>query len=103
MTLISGKDCIGQNAFVEFKCTKDVFKKNTGVQFYHYTQSFKTDMDISPKTAHEIAMKFAEENYKDFQVLVATHVDAGHLHSHFIVNSVSFEDGDLPSRHYLLI
>ena len=38
-------------------------------------------------------MKFAEEHYKDFEVLIATHIDNQHLHSHFIINSVSFETG----------
>lgn len=91
--LISGKDCCGETAFAEFLATKNIFKKTDGVQFYHYTQSFRVGSDISPQTAHEIAMEFAKENYKGFEVLIATHKDADHLHSHFIINSVSFEDG----------
>ena len=61
--------------------------------FYHYDQAFKDGETISPKTAHKIAMKFAKDNYPDFEVVIATHVDNEHLHSHFIINSVSFKTG----------
>lgn len=91
--LVSGKDCCPETAFAEFMATKNTFCKANDVMFYHYTQSFKDGETISPKTAHEIAMKFAEDNYPDFEVVVATHVDNEHLHSHFIINSVSFKTG----------
>ena len=35
----------------------------------------------------------AEKEFPDFEVLVATHIDTGHLHNHLIVNSVSCVDG----------
>ncbi|MFI3227196.1 MAG: relaxase/mobilization nuclease domain-containing protein [Clostridia bacterium] len=91
--LTSGINCTPETAFDEFSSTKASYNKSDGVQFYHYVQSFKDDENISPKTAHEIAMKFAEENYKSYEVLVATHVDNDHLHSHIIINSVSFDTG----------
>lgn len=91
--LVSGKDCCPETAFNEFKATKKLYSKENGVFFYHYDQSFKIGENISPATAHEIARKFAEDNYKGFEVLVATHIDKDHLHSHFLINSVSFENG----------
>jgi hypothetical protein len=91
--LISGKDCCGENAFSEFMATKNLYGKTDGVQFYHYTQSFKDGENISPQTAHEIAKRFAEDNYKNFEVAIFTHIDNEHLHSHFLINSVSFVDG----------
>ena len=91
--LLSGINCTPESACSEFISTKEIYNKNSGVQFYHYTQSFKCGENISPQVAHEIALKFAEENYKDFEVLVATHMDKEHLHSHFIINAVSFETG----------
>jgi hypothetical protein len=33
------------------------------------------------------------EAWKGHEVLIATHIDRGHIHTHFIVNSVNFEDG----------
>ena len=91
--LISGKDCCPETAFQEFMATKSSFKKADQTMFYHYDQAFKDGETISPKTAHEIAIKFAEDNYPDFEVVIATHVDNEHLHSHFIINSVSFKTG----------
>ena len=91
--LISGKDCCPGTAFQEFMATKNSFKKADQTMFYHYDQAFKDGETISPKTANEIAIKFAEENYPDYEVVIATHVDNEHLHSHFIINSVSFKTG----------
>lgn len=91
--LITGQNCCAETVFAEFTATKARYKKNDQVQFYHYTQSFKVGLDISPQQAHQIAVEFANKNYPDFEVLVATHTDAPHIHSHFIINSVSFEHG----------
>jgi hypothetical protein len=91
--LITGQNCCAETAFSEFTAAKARYKKNDQVQFYHYTQSFKVGLDITPQQAHEIALEFAHKNYPDFEVLVATHTDAPHIHSHFIINSVSFEHG----------
>ena len=91
--LISGKDCCPETAFQEFMATKNSYKKADQTMFYHYDQAFKDGETISPKTAHEIAVKFAEDNYPDYEVVIATHVDNEHLHSHFIINSVSFKTG----------
>lgn len=91
--LIFGKDCCPETVFAEFMATKNSYKKADQTMFYHYDQAFKDGETISPKTAHEIAVKFAEDNYPDFEVVIATHVDNEHLHSHFIINSVSFKTG----------
>ena len=56
-------------------------------------QSFHPDEQLTPKTAHRIALRFAEENFPGFEVLVATHIDRGHIHSHFVLNSVNAETG----------
>ncbi len=91
--LISGKDCIADNAQDEMKATKEQFNKTGGRQYYHYVQSFGKEEDITPQKAHDIALEWAEKNFKGYEVLVATHNDREHIHSHLIVNSVSFEDG----------
>ncbi|WP_294467822.1 relaxase/mobilization nuclease domain-containing protein, partial [uncultured Ruminococcus sp.] len=49
--------------------------------------------NITPHQAHEIAIEFAEKAWTGYEVLVATHCDAQHIHSHFVINSVSFENG----------
>ncbi len=91
--LVTGKDCMAENAQAEMKATKEQFNKTEGRQYYHYVQSFSKDEAITPQKAHDIALEWADRNFKGYEVLVATHNDREHLHSHLIVNSVSFEDG----------
>lgn len=91
--LISGVNCVPQSAFNEMMNTKIQYRKTDGRMYYHLFQSFHPDESITPETAHEIALKFAQEQFKGYEVLVATHIDREHIHSHFIVNSVSAETG----------
>ena len=91
--LVSGVNCNGANAFCEFMATKKVYGKDNGIIFYHYAQSFPPTEKITPELAHEIALEFAEKAWAGHEVLVATHCDAAHIHSHFVVNSVGFESG----------
>ena len=91
--LISGVNCDGENAFNEFLVTKNAYHKTTGINFYQYVQSFSPQENITPQQAHEIALEFATKAWPGYEVLVATHSDADHTHSHFVINSVSFENG----------
>lgn len=60
--------------------------------FYHMVQSFPADEKVDPVVAHAAALKLAKW-FQGREVLVCTHVDRDHIHSHFLINSVSFEDG----------
>ena len=91
--LVSGVNCDGENAFREFMATKKVYGKDNGVFFYHYAQSFSPSEKLTPEQAHEIALEFAEKAWPGHEVLVATHCDKEHIHSHFVINSVGFESG----------
>ena len=91
--LVSGVNCDGENAYKEFMATKRAYQKTTGVFFYQYTQSFSPKEDITPEQAHEIALEFAEKAWEGHEVMVTTHCDRAHIHSHFIINSVNFENG----------
>ena len=91
--LVTGVNCVAQSAYNEMINTKLRYKKADGRMYYHLLQSFHPDENLTPETAHEIALRFAEENYKGYEVLVATHVDRNHIHSHFVINSVNAENG----------
>ena len=91
--LISGVNCDGANSFREFMATKKVHGKDNGFFFYHYAQSFSPKEKITPEQAHEIALEFAAKAWPGYEVLVATHCDREHIHSHFVINSVGFESG----------
>lgn len=79
-------------AFKQMMITKRVYNKLDGRQYRHHIQSFKPG-EVTEEIAHEIGVKFAEENFKDFDVFVATHIDKGHIHNHFIINTIHNETG----------
>ena len=90
--LVSGIGCQPETAFDEFLSTKLLHHKEGGMMFYHMVQSFPKGADVDPRTAHEAARRLA--GYFDgCEVLVCTHVDREHIHSHCIINSVNFETG----------
>ena len=90
--LVSGIGCQPETAFDEFLSTKLLHHKDGGVMFYHMVQSFPKGADIDPRTAHEAARRLAGY-FEGCEVLVCTHVDREHIHSHCIINSVNFETG----------
>ena len=90
--LVSGIGCQPETAFDEFLSTKLLHHKEGGVMFYHMVQSFPKGTDIEPRAAHEAARKLAGY-FEGCEVLVCTHTDREHIHSHCIINSVNFETG----------
>ena len=90
--LVSGIGCQPETAFDEFLSTKLLHHKDGGVMFYHMVQSFPKGADINPRTAHEAARRLAGY-FEGCEVLVCTHIDREHIHSHCIINSVNFETG----------
>ena len=90
--LVSGIGCQPETAFDEFLSTKLLHHKDGGVQFYHMVQSFPKGADVDPRTAHEAARLLAGY-FEGCEILVCTHTDREHIHSHCIINSVNFETG----------
>ncbi len=99
MQYVSGVNCLGQHAYEEFMATKNLYGKASGTYFYQYVQSFAPGEIQSYEEAHRIGLEFAGKSFPGYEVLVTTHLDAHddsgvqRVHNHFIVNSVSFEDG----------
>lgn len=96
---LSGVNCSGDTALQEFLLTKESWRKTSGTNFYQYVQSFSPEDGITHAQAHEIALEFAAKAWPGHEVLVATHCDADHPHSHFVINSVSFENGKKLRQH----
>ena len=90
--LVSGIGCQPETAFDEFLSTKLLHHKDGGVMFYHMVQSFPKGADVDPRAAHEAARRLAGY-FEGCEVLVCTHTDREHIHSHCIINSVNFETG----------
>lgn len=91
---VSGVNCLPTTAREEMLAVKKRFGKEDGTIAYHGYQSFAPG-EATPEIAHEIAVKLARRLWGEkYQVLVATHLDKeNHLHSHFVINTVSFVDG----------
>lgn len=80
--LISGLNCTPENVKDQFELTKNTYKKNKGVQYHHYMQSYKPG-EVAPEKAHELGMELAEKIASDkFECLVVTHIDENLRHAH---------------------
>ena len=90
--LVSGINCQPQSVYDDFLNTKLLYHKDGGVMFYHMVQSFPKGAEVDPRQAHEAARRLAEY-FDGCEVLVCTHVDREHIHSHCVINSVNFETG----------
>ena len=90
--LVSGINCQVQSVYDDFLNTKLLYHKDGGVMFYHMVQSFPKGAAVDPRQAHEAARRLAEY-FEGCEVLVCTHVDREHIHSHCVINSVNFETG----------
>ena len=89
---VSGVNCSTENAYQEMMLTKQMHRKTGGRLYYHLVQSFPKGYDIKPELAHKIALELTGKALKDYECVVATHIDREHIHSHIVFNSVSFED-----------
>ena len=90
--LVSGINCQPQSVYDDFLNTKLLYHKDGGVMFYHMVQSFPKGEAVDPRQAHEAARRLAKY-FDGCEVLVCTHVDREHIHSHCVINSVNFETG----------
>lgn len=93
--LVSGVNLVSlEMANEDMLMVKRMYNKLAGRQFIHFVQSFSPEENVTPELVHEIGLKLAEfEGFKGFQMVVATHVDAQHLHNHFVINTVNAETG----------
>ncbi len=91
--LVTGWNCVARSAYEEMMTTKRRYGKTDGRMFYQFVQSFSPEENVTPEEVHAIGLELAQKLFPDFEVVVATHVDADHLHNHLIVNSVSWKDG----------
>lgn len=96
--LITGLNCHPDTSKIEFKNTLDKFGNRGNRVGYHLVQSFCPDDDITPEQAHEIGVRLCKELYPNFQTVVTTHIDRGHIHNHIAINSVSLDGKKLNDK-----
>lgn len=93
--LTYGKDVDVATCAEQMNKTKEFWNKTSGREYYHFVQSFPPNEKITPEQALEMAKNFLEQSkaFDGYEVLLATHKDKKHIHTHFIVNSVSLKNG----------
>ncbi len=98
--LVSGYNVDPLMAAVEFELTAARARSLVGDRersgggnnlAYHLIQSFSPTDNVTPESAHEIGKQLADQFLGgEFEYVISTHVDKGHIHNHIIINSVSF-------------
>ncbi len=93
--LCSAFNCNIDTAIQEMQTTKELYNKTKGRTYKHFVQSFPPTEKITPEQAHQLAKEYVKHCplFSDFEVVYATHMDREHIHTHFVINSVSFIDG----------
>ena len=109
MKYVSSVNCLPETAYEEMIATKNRFNKGKEkIIGYHLIQSFK-EGEVTPEVAHELGLEYVNEVFgKDFEVVVATHLNTDNVHNHIVINSVSLKTGKKfydyhASRDYLRI
>ena len=78
-----------------FEERKSAVSKNH-VKLFHFIHSFRPTDDVTPEQAHKMAQEWAKKAFgENRQILIATHIDKGHVHSHVVINPY-----DLNGRKY---
>ena len=90
--LTASQNCTTEHASTRMSKTKKQYHQEDGVQCYHIIQSFQPG-EVTPELALEIAQEFAKEYLSEYEVVIGTHVDRHHVHSHIVFNSVNAETG----------
>ena len=86
---VTGINCTTENAN-EVMLTLLEGVSPTSIQAYHGYQSFKPG-EVTPDVAHAIGVQLANELWgEDFPIIVATHIDRGHVHNHFCIPATGF-------------
>ena len=81
---VHSEHCAPQTAALEFQNLLRQSRAGGNTIGRHLIQSFAPG-EVDPATAHEIGIKLADEILKGkYAYVMATHVDRGHIHNHFV-------------------
>jgi hypothetical protein len=82
--LVHSENCFPRTAGLEFQHYLQQVRAGGNTIGRHLIQSFAPG-EVSPEAAHEIGKKLAAEILKgEYGFVMATHVDRGHVHNHFV-------------------
>ena len=91
--LVSGYKCLPSTAHISFLKTREDNQVNGTVFARHLIQSFYPG-ETDAETAHRIGQELCEKHLKnEYEYVISTHVDRGHIHNHIIFNNVNYKTG----------
>lgn len=95
--MIGTQLCNASSAYDEMVLCKELYGKavedGKNRMLIHFSQNFVAG-ETTPEEVYEIANEFLKHHFFDgFQVIFAVHTDKDFLHTHFVVNTVNYEDG----------
>ena len=90
--LVSSFGCSFETADIEFEMTLSKALEKGNNLAHHLIQSFEPG-ESTPEQAHEIGRRLADEITKgQYEYVLTTHIDKGHIHNHLIFCAASFID-----------
>ena len=98
VAISSSINCNVETALSEFIRTQKRFDMKGNRVAYHVIQSFSPDDDITPEQANEIGKRLCEELYSNYQCVISTHIDRGHIHNHISINAINLDGIKLDDR-----
>lgn len=96
--LASSLNCNLNTAYYEFRDIQNKFKMTGTRSAYHIIQSFSPKDKITVEQANEIGLKLCQELYPNYQCVISTHIDKGHIHNHISVNAINLSGKKLEDR-----
>ena len=91
--LVSTHKCHQETAHTQFLRTRNDAGTNGTVLARHLIQSFLPG-EATPEMAHQIGMELCKKILKDeYEFVLSTHIDKGHIHNHIIFNNVNMVTG----------
>lgn len=91
--LITTHKCHESTAHTQFLRTRNDAETKGTVLARHLIQSFLPG-ETTPEMAHQIGMELCKKILKDeYEFVLSTHIDKGHIHNHIIFNNVNMVTG----------
>ena len=91
--LVSTHKCHQETAHTQFLRTRNDAGTKGTVLARHLIQSFLPG-ETTPEIAHQIGMKLCKKILKnEYEFVLSTHIDKGHIHNHIIFNNVNMVTG----------
>ena len=91
--LVSTHKCYESSAHTQFLRTREEAGTKGTVLARHLIQSFLPG-EATPEMAHRIGLELCKKILKDeYEFVLSTHIDKGHIHNHIIFNNVNMVTG----------